>query len=154
MMGGDHRAVSCFRAGLMAFLVLLAPGCGKKGMPVPPNRITPPAVTDFKGQLTEGQLELRWRLPEGAGEKSGPMRNVSPAEVMVYRSKLPLEAGGCKNCPLRFEPIASLAPPSGGKGAMRYGDKLERGFRYTYKIVLVGENSALSPDSDLLDITY
>jgi hypothetical protein len=138
----------------MAFLVFLAPGCGKKGMPAPPNRVAPAAVTNFKGQLTEGQLELSWRLPEGAGETSGPMWNVPPAGVMVYRSKLPLEAGGCQNCPLRFEPIASLAPPPGGKGQMRYGDKLDRGFRYTFKIVLVGENDAVSPDSDLLDITY
>jgi hypothetical protein len=154
MMSGDHRVLICFWAGIMAFLVLMAPGCGKKAMPVPPNRITPAAVTNFKGQLAEGQVQLSWRLPEPAGEKAGVTRSISSVGVMVYRSKLPLEAGGCKGCPLRFEPIATLTPPSGGKGAMRYDDKLERGFRYTYKIVLVGENDAVSPDSDLLDITY
>lgn len=154
MMDGDHRAPICFWAGMMAFLVLLASGCGKKAMPVPPNRISPAAVTNFKGQLTEGQVLLSWRLPELTGEKSGVALNGPSAVVMVYRSKLSLEAGGCKNCPLRFEPIATLSPPPGARGEMRYADKLERGFRYTYKIVLVGENDVVSPDSDLLDVTY
>jgi len=144
----------CLLAGVMAFAVLFAVGCGKKAMPAPPNRIAPTAVSNFKGQLKEGQVLLTWSLPEPAGEKSDLTLNVPLTEVIVYRSKLPLEAGGCKNCPLRFEPIAKLAPPSGGKGGMRYSDKLERGFRYTYKIILVGENDAVSPDSDLLDVTY
>jgi hypothetical protein len=138
----------------MAVAMLFAVGCGKKALPIPPNRIAPAPVLNFKGELKEGQVLLAWSLPEQPAETSNGKRNVALAAVLVYRSKLPVEAGGCKNCPPRFELIAKLAPPPGGVGAMRYSDTLQKGFRYTYKVVLVGENDVAGPDSDLLDVTY
>lgn len=154
MRGGPARALACLFSAVMTLSVLFMPGCGKKAMPVPPNRIMPPAVSSFKGELTEGQVKLTWSLPGPTGEKTDIRTAVPLAGVLVYRSRLPLEEGGCKNCPLRFEPVAKLAPPSGDTRKMGYSDRLEKGFRYTYKIVLVGENDAVSPDSDLLDLIY
>jgi hypothetical protein len=154
MRRGNSNSLVCLLAGAMAVVILFVTGCGKKAMPVPPNRIAPAAVSNFKGELKDGRVLLTWFLPERLGDKSGVTQNVPLTEVMVYRSKLSLEGGGCKNCPPRFEAIAKLAPAAGGKGTMRYSDTLERGFRYTYKVVLVGENDVVSPDSDLLDISY
>jgi hypothetical protein len=144
----------CLLVGAIAIAMLFAVGCGKKAMPIPPNRIAPAAVSNFKGELKEGRVLLAWSLPGKSDDTSGVMQSVPVVEVRVYRSKLSLAEGGCKNCPPQFEAIAKLAPASGGTRAMRYNDAVERGFRYTYKIVLVGENDVMSPDSDLLDVTY
>lgn len=154
MRGGPDRALTVLLPALLTLSVLFALGCGKKAMPAPPNRTMPPAVSDFRGELSDGRVKLSWSLSGRAGETADAKPAVPLAEVRVYRSRLPIEEGGCKNCPLPFEPLARLAPPSGGTGKMGYSDRLDRGFRYTYKIVLVGENDAVGPDSDLLDLTY
>ncbi|MFH0725084.1 MAG: hypothetical protein V2B19_01785 [Pseudomonadota bacterium] len=150
----NSNSLICLLAGAMAAAMLFAVGCGKKAMPVAPNRIAPAAVSNFKGELKEGRVLLTWSLPGKSDDKSGVTQSVPVAEVRVYRSKLSLAAGGCKHCPPRFEVIAKLAPVSGGTGGMRFSDTLETGFRYTYKVVLIGENDVMSPDSDLLDVTY
>jgi hypothetical protein len=140
--------------GAIVLAMLFAIGCGKKAMPIPPNRIQPAPVSNFKGELKEGRVLLSWSLPVRPGDKSDMTENVPLAAAWVYRSKVPMTEGDCKNCPPRFEVIAKLKPASGGKRAMRYSDMLETGFRYTYKVVLIGENDVMSRDSDLLDITY
>jgi hypothetical protein len=136
--------------GILAAGLLLSFGCGKKAMPSAPNQAPPTAVSDLKGDLKENQIVLTWSLPQPAQTK----KSISLSSIVIYRSKLPIEGGNCKNCPLRYEPLLTLAPPTKGGSPMRYMDKLESGHRYTYKVILFGENEVKSPDSNIVDITY
>jgi len=48
-------------------LICLVISCGKKGPPVPPRYIEPPAITDLTRQIEADQLTLTWGFRKGNG---------------------------------------------------------------------------------------
>lgn len=143
-----YAAARILLAGTLAVAVIVTAGCGKKDMPVAPNRQVPPPVVNLDGNIDGGRMVLDWTLPPLTDE------DAALDDVRVYRSKIPLADGDCKNCPLRFEQIATIPPAEGTVQTMRYIDPMESGFRYTYKVNLTFENGALSPPSNVISVTY
>jgi Fibronectin type III domain len=100
------------RTHAAAALLILLPGCGKKGDPLPPLRRTPPALAVFRIAQRGAELEIRYTAPrssvEGAKmpelavetlrldgdgdlEKQGrrAKRKATPGEEVVVREPLP-----------------------------------------------------------------
>lgn len=133
--------------GLLGVLMLMACGCGVKAMPVVPGKTLPAPVRDLTGQIASGQAALSWTIPA-----QDPKSEWLPEAVVVYRSKVLLQEEACEQCPLKFEPIARLGIPGGLMRKMHYVDTLETGFRYTYKVVLIGDKEERGEESNLFSI--
>jgi len=130
-------------------LVLLSAGCGQKAMPVAPHPVVVPRVSDLKGVVRGEQLMLSWTVPAEATQRAG-----EALMAVVCRSKLPRKDGACKECPLRFEAIDRLPVPAGNEAGMHYMESLEKGFRYTYYVVLRGENGVSGAPSNYFHTVY
>ena len=139
----------------VAWIVLSLPAaCGVKGPPVPPKQVPPPAVTDLSYHIENGWVRLRWSMPKAALEKGSP----EIVAFRIFRSKTSLKEP-CKGCPLMFQYIDSVAPYTTTESARRdtaigYADKLEKGYRYVYKVISATENNVMSTDSNLVEFNY
>ncbi len=91
----------CFlRALLIGLLivVLISPGCGKRGDPIPSQVKLPPGSTDLSvDSVPEGML-LRWSLP-GADARIDAFR--------ILRSETVADKA-CPGCPQDYRPIIML----------------------------------------------
>ncbi len=138
----------------LAALGLLLAACGVKGPPVPPRQLPPPAVTDLSYRIENGWARLTWSQPKAALAKGSP----EIVGFVVYRSKTSLK-DPCKGCPLMFQRIARVSPYTTTESKRRdttigYADKLEKGYRYVYKVVSVTANNVGSEDSNLVEFNY
>ncbi|MEJ2096757.1 MAG: lipoprotein [Deltaproteobacteria bacterium] len=132
--------------GLCLALILSAAGCGRKGPPLPPQYEEPPAVGDLQYQIKDDTVALRWSAPVLQNQKKN-----SAAGVRLYRSRTSLKESGCKNCPPVFLMIRSIPLQT---GVMQYTERLEHGYRYTYKVVLVDSNHREGADSNIVRFVY
>jgi len=140
---------------ILIALFILLPGCGKKGPPVPPRQKPIPSVSDLKYSIDGNILTLTWTIPK---EKE----NLKTAfnGFIVYRYKRPISDSPCKNCPKIFQQVADI-PTENTIDAPGYEDKnieyrkeIEKGFVYTYKVVLYTKNGVSSADSNYVDFNY
>ncbi len=102
-------------------------GCGKKGPPLPPLALMPPAPTNITYRLTvdQDQVMLQWTLdPEFPKKNRGPNMGIE-----IYRATRVLTEDACRDCPLTFEQIAELPITT-----LEYEAPLERGYRYFYRL--------------------
>jgi hypothetical protein len=158
MTAGRRRGVA-----LAAALVLLAlPACGRRGAPVAPERRVPQPVTDLRGIVREGGIELAWTVPQRRADNT---RLTDPGTARVFRAE---DAG-------QGEPRAALLvddrvagytevatvrladPPSplvrGHRVTLTDRRSLTQGRRYTYVVVTAdaqGRTSAPSPRVTLM----
>lgn len=130
---------------VMATMVLLIltvnMGCGKKGPPLPPLALVPPAPIQLSYQLTADQVALQWKLVPEFQKKAGD----SDMGVEIYRATRALTADACQGCPLTFEKTAELPVTTLG-----HGESLERGYRYFYRLRIVQGNTVFSEYSEML----
>ena len=151
---GDSKRAGWFLAALgFAALSWLA-ACGVKGPPVPPRQIPPAAVSDLSFHIENGWARLNWSMPKAALEKKAP----EITGFLIYRSKTSLKEP-CKGCPLMFQRIGQVSPYTTTESARRdtaigYADKLDKGYRYVYKVVAVTANNVVSADSNLIEFNY
>jgi len=136
-------------------LVFLLPGCGKKGPPVPPRHKPVPAVSDLKYGIDGNILTLTWTIPK---EKEKAKSVFSG--FIVYRSKRPISDSDCKNCPKLFQKVSDIpadikidAPGYENKN-IEYREEIEKGFVYTYKVVLYAKSGVSSADSNYVDFSF
>ena len=136
-------------------LVFLFPGCGKKGPPVPPRYKPVPAVSDLKYSIDGNILTLTWTIPkEKEKEKS------AFSGFIVYRSKRPISDSDCKNCPKLFQKVSDIPADIRIDGLgyennnIEYREEIERGFVYTYKVVLYTKSGAQSRDSNNINFNF
>jgi len=136
-------------------LVFLFPGCGKKGPPVPPRYKPVPAVSDLKYSINGNILTLTWTIPkEKEKEKS------AFSGFIVYRSKRPISDSDCKNCPKLFQKVSDIPAdiridgPGYENNNIEYCEEIERGFVYTYKVVLYTKSGAQSRDSNNINFNF
>ncbi len=138
-------------------LVFLLPGCGKKAPPVPPRQKPVPAVSDLKYNIDGDILTLAWTIPKGK-EKA------IPDGFIVYRYKRPVSDSPCKNCPKLFQKVSDIpaditpdimidAPGYENKN-IEYREEIEKGFVYTYKVVLYAKNGVAGADSNYVEFNY
>jgi hypothetical protein len=139
-------------AALLSAAMVIA--CGRKGPPVAPRQIPPPAVADLAGHLQEDHLVLTWSLAADAAQ-----RDPEPAGFNLYRARRALSEAACDNCPKIFEASARIAfAPAdtsvAGKLHWRYEVPLEKGFHYIFKLRTVLADGQEGPDSNLVELDH
>jgi len=132
-------------------LIFLLPGCGKKGPPVPPSQKPVPAVSDLKYSIDGDTLTLTWTIPKEI-EKGTTVSD----GFIVYRYKRPISDSPCKNCPKLFKRVSDITNYSPGyeNKNIEYREEIEKGFVYTYKVVLYTKSGAQSRDSNYIDFNF
>ena len=133
---------------LILVLLLYSLACGKKGPPVPPTYVEPPAVEGLQIELTDDTAILKWPVPEWT-EKGGN----ALAGFYVYQARLTLAEAPCLDCPLPFEKIAEIAIPI-GKSDIVCPLHLEKGFHYAFKISVVTQSGHEGETSAAVSIDY
>ena len=122
--------------------LLLLVGCGVKAPPVPPGE-KPPLLKQLAHTIENGTLVLTWRLATG-----------SPAakHYTLYRSKEPVSEKACKGCPLVFRRLMHIPTNSQKNGARSL--KLEKGFRYGFKVTATTASGLEGPASNTVKFNY
>ncbi len=133
----------------LSIVIFLGQGCGKKGMPSPPNTPPPSNVCGLSVEKVDGRARLAWSQ---AGCRPGG--KVNGFNVYVYKEKADKPA--CANCPLMFEKTATVhvGRPNLWKTAPDKAvhiEPIENGFRHTYKVVAFGPGGE-SMDSDYVSV--
>ena len=127
--------------------VLLVSACGKKGPPIPPRAVAPPAVGDLAEQIQGDQVTLTWSAPKGKRRATAGL-----AGFFVYRSKTAATKEECKDCPVFFTRVATVSYTD-TEDPFTYVETLDQGFRYIYKVNVFG-TGLVSGDSNLVEFTY
>ena len=128
----------------MVFLLVAAGGmgCGKKGPPLAPLDLIPPAPDHVSHQLRADQVMLQWQLdPEF--QKKGNLG------VEIYRAARPLSGDACRGCPLTFEKRADLPATT-----LTHEEFLERGFRYFYRLRTTQGANIVSDYSEIIEFDF
>jgi predicted small lipoprotein YifL len=73
---------------ILFLLLLIFPGCGKKGPLVLEPENVPPAVENFQIRQIGSQIELVWKFPELPTDKKGPFEITWVSKVYVYHAIL------------------------------------------------------------------
>ena len=136
---------------ILIALFILLPGCGKKAPPVPPRQKPVPSVSDLKYSIDGSILTLTWTIPK---EKEGDKTAFDG--FIVYRYKSPITNSPCKNCPKLFHKVADITFNAFGNEVknIKYRDEVEKGFAYTYKVILYTKNGVSGADSNYVDFNY
>jgi predicted small lipoprotein YifL len=140
---------------ILIAVVFLLPGCGKKGPPAPPQQKPVPAVSDLKYSIDGDILTLTWTIPKEKEKVKTAFNG-----FIVYRYKRPVSDSPCKNCPKVFQRVSDIpvditndAPGYENKN-IEYREEIEKGFVYTYKVVLYEKSGAQSRDSNYINFNF
>ncbi len=140
-----YRSNAHIVIAILTVPLFLISGCGIKGPPVPPGYANPPAVSDLQYQVTDNQLTLTWSIPP---TKDGTKKQ-TVAGARVLRLKQSLKNTPCQDCPLTFTLIRKIPARS---GSMQVQDTIDKGFAYTYKIVLYDAENHDGEDSNIVHV--
>jgi len=149
---------------LIAALLGAALGaCGRKGPPVAPERRVPQPVTDLRGVIREGGIELTWSLP---GHRVDNTRLLDLDTARVFRVD-DAGQGEPRSALLTHGRVAGYTeigavrladPPSPlvQNGRVVFADRrdLAVGRRYTYVVVTSDVQGRTSPPSPRLSLTF
>ena len=98
-------------------------------------------------------LRLTWTIPTHKG--------IIPSGLVgffVYCAQKPLSEAECKDCRLRFRRIATVPIKRGlerpAKDLMTYSEILEKGYHYTYKVVIYYDTGETGADSNSVDFIH
>ena len=146
-----------------ALLVAALGACGRKGPPVPPERRVPRQVTDLRGVVREGRIELDWSVPRDRMDGS---RLIDPEQARVFRAE-DAGTGDPKPALLVKDRIAGyievdtirLADPasplvSGRRIVFPDRQGLTVGRRYTYVVVTTDSQGRTSAPSPRLTLSF
>jgi predicted small lipoprotein YifL len=140
---------------ILIAVVFLLPGCGKKGPPLPPQQKPIPAVSDLKYSIDGNMLTLTWTIPKEKEEAQTAFDG-----FIVYKYKGPISDSVCKNCPKLFQQVSDIPAdipidiPGHGNKNLEYLEEIEKGFVYTYKVVLYTKRGAQSRDSNYINFIF
>jgi len=121
-------------------LMFLCVSCGVKGLPVASKSEKPPVVNDLTYSITDDLLKLIWDKSSG---------NQETAFFLIYRAKESTGDTDCPNCPLAFTKMSEKP-----KDINVYEEKLLKGYRYTYKIIVRAKGGKLSDASELVTFVF
>lgn len=149
------------RRWAVAAVVLLAVSCGKKGPPLPPLRLSPPAVTDVTARRTPAQVQVRVRVP---GAEAG---TTLPADrIEIYRrfgdgSETPPDAAALLQSEYLWRSI-TVTPDDEGALPAAVGsdgwltaidqDPIATGNAAAYVAVAVADRDRRGPSSPLVEV--
>ncbi len=122
---------------MSAIIILVISGCGTKGLPLAPEikgqKIATPI--DLKYIIGEKEIILSWNH-----EIDNKNAFVRPDAFEVFMAKKSFDA--CVGCPFEFKTIGVVSMPS-----MEFVSKIEKGFKYYYRVQAFGEDDMRSPYS-------
>lgn len=136
----DRRRLNGLIASVI--MILVFSGCGRKGPPVAPGVPELSPVAGLSYEIEEGFVRLSW-------DKSGRENESILTGYVVHRSVTGIDEETCRGCPVLFERIKELGPES-----TSYGELLETGKRYIYKVVAVSKYGSVSPDSPFIEFEF
>lgn len=119
-------------------LCLFAVSCGVKEWPSVPKQVLPEPVK-LSIETSGNNVELSWTVSSGS--------SVPVAGIRVFRASVPV-FDDCKNCPVIFSKVADIPFT---KETMTYSDKLEKGYRYKYKVICYTEKGVSGKDSNIVE---
>lgn len=100
-------------------LCFLVAACGVKAPPVAPAVEKPGIVQGLEHRVTGSELTLNWK----------PALEYIDRYV-IYRYMESMSQEPCEGCPVIFERVADIPGSS-----VTYGESLEVGYRYVYKVL-------------------
>lgn len=125
-------------------------GCGRKAPPLPPHSDPVPSVTDLSHDLQGSRVVLTWTVPDKVRQGA-----FGEGEMLLSRAKTSLTDELCPECPLVFERVAELPiPGAGGEPKPVYEEEVQRGFRFTYRVVLQMKSGRISEPSNPVEFDY
>lgn len=132
---------------LGAAIFFLAPGCGKKGPPVPPVKNAdadiPAAPTGLKYTLKDRDLTLSWTCASLQNQEQGA--TVEGFEVFMATKPL----AGCQGCPFTFKSLGVVSMP---RKIFVY--TLDQDLHYYFRVQTLGRDNIKSKVSDTLYIEF
>ena len=120
----NRRRFLCGVLGLCLLCILLCAGCGKKGDPIPPKLILPPAIAELAADSDAEGIKLGWSVSEVTGSRIDHFR--------IIRSEAAADRA-CPGCPQDYKPFVTLKVSD--PNLRREGEK---GFRYVDAAVVAG----------------
>jgi len=129
-------------------IVTILQGCGRKGAPIPPRIVVPPAVTDLGLNMDGDIIRLMWSVPQSGGKPAPEV-----AGFIVYRSKTML-TDACQKCPIQFRQVADVVIGTKGsrKEPLLYTETLESGYEYRYKVTAYTRKRIMGGESNVVSI--
>lgn len=132
--------------------------CGRRGVPLPPQTVVPEAITEIKAVVRNEGIFILWSPPEKNNDGS-KLENLMGFKVL--RSEIPPEKI-CNSCVEIFEPVFDVlySLPLETEGEMESGivrvfdNNLKLNYRYKYKVLSYTTTGYLSPDSDVIEVTW
>jgi hypothetical protein len=144
------RYVFCVVAVWVLALCPCLSGCGKKALPLPPHSDPVPPVTDLSYELRGAHVVLTWTVPDEVRKGA-----FGEGEMILFRAKTKRTDELCPECPRAFQRIGLLPIlRADNEPKPTYGEEVQKGFRYTYKVVLHMESGRSSGPSNLIEFDY
>jgi len=131
--------------------LFLTLACGKKAPPLPPAHFDMPAVEDLSQELEGDQLILTWPMPDW-----DPPEGIELDGFYVYRAKIKQE-DVCYHCPIHFQKVDEVAVEALStllQSDGTYREKLDKGYRYHYKVAPYTNRGREGGDSPIVTINY
>lgn len=134
---------------VLAGVLILGPACGKKGPPVPPKPLIPPAVTDLKAEVMGDTARLTWSIPK---QENAIFEGLKYFRVYRYAAHSSVEV--CQGCPIPFKRLLDIKlknpEPARVEGdRVIFHDQMQADHRYTYKVVVHHKSGGVSRDSNI-----
>lgn len=147
--GKQHRLLFLMSLGIL----LLHLGCGRKGPPVAPQVVVPPAVKDLKAEVARHEVQLTWSVPT---QGDNVFEGIVGFKVFRYESGD--STAPCPGCPIPFHEHLDIklrdpAPARVEGGRVICRDALKPGYRYAYKVVVYHKSGGVSGNSNIVEFT-
>ncbi len=145
---GGFKNCHIFCVVMVTAFMILFPACGKKGPPIPPTFVSPPVVKELQGVLENNIMTLQWPVPEWEEKEDNAL-----AGFYVYQSQIALSDTGCEDCPVRFKKRADVRIVN-NKIDRSYAQRLEKGFRYSFKVSAYTDSGYEGETSETVTVDY
>ena len=142
-------------AAVILLALTLMPGCGRKTVLIPPQKLVPVAISDLHYFLDESGVSLEWTYPEKM-ENGDELQAVESFEIL--RAEI-LKEDYCEGCPVQFNRQVSVdggpLPETGESRTTAYKDTdLQDGYRYLYKVRSLAGRWYASGDSNIISFIW
>ena len=142
----QNRLLLLLWLGLLVFHL----GCGKKGPPVAPRAVVPPAVKDLKAEPVGDEVQLTWSIPTDNGAAFEGIEG-----FRVFRRPVRASAAPCPGCSVPFDECLDikLAYPEPARvtaGRVVWRDKSAPDGPYAYKVIVYHKGGGVSEDSNIV----
>lgn len=147
------RPCQCSKSLLLILAVTLSfIGCGRKGPPVVPAAVIPPAVRDLQAKVAGRRILLTWSIPKQGDDLVEGLKRFT-----VFAHRQDRSAPLCPGCPVAFDEIAQVPihnplPARIQNGQVIYPLGFVPGSHYAFKVIVVHRSGGMSDDSNIASV--